>query len=87
MRLFKRREPEIQGPLYEEVREAMKDVQAYAKSHGGSIELISVNEEGDVRIKFRGACAFCPMADITLKLGIEKELRARVPGVRKISQA
>ncbi len=87
MRLFKRRfEPESQGPLFQEVHEAMKSVQAYAKSHGGAIELISVDTEGNVKIRFRGACAFCPMADITLKLGIEKQLRALVPGVGKIRQ-
>lgn len=88
MRFFGRnKEPAEMGPLFETVKDAMKDVQAYAKSHGGWIELVSVDLEGNVRIKFKGTCAYCPMADITLKLGIEKELRRRVPDVKKISQA
>ncbi|HEY0865987.1 MAG TPA: NifU family protein [Fimbriimonas sp.] len=75
-----------QGPLYREVREAMVDVQAYARSHGGEIRLISVSEEGDVRIKLYGTCRGCPMSAITIKLGVEQQLRRLVPGVRKVIQ-
>ncbi|MBX3119463.1 MAG: NifU family protein [Fimbriimonadaceae bacterium] len=74
------------GPLYATVKEVMQDVQAYARSHGGDIQLLSVNEEGDVKIKFRGTCVGCPMSAVTLKLGIEERLRELVPGVRKVIQ-
>lgn len=86
--IFKRR-PELaeQGPLFAPVREAMRDVQAYARSHGGDIELLSVNGEGDVSIKLRGTCAGCPMSGITLKSGVEDRLRQLVPGVRNVIQA
>jgi Fe-S cluster biogenesis protein NfuA len=76
-----------QGPLYAQVRDAMREVQAYARSHGGNIDLLSVNEEGDVRIRFRGTCVGCPMSSLTLKLGIEERLRILVPGVRKVVQS
>lgn len=76
-----------QGPLYEQVRAAMRDVQAYARSHGGDIELKSVDDAGNVRVQFRGACAACPMSSVTLRLGVEERLRELVPGVRKILAA
>ncbi len=79
-------DPASMGPLYASVKEAMQDVQAYARSHGGDIQLLSVNEEGDVKIKFRGTCVGCPMSAVTLKLGIEDRLRELVPGVRKVTQ-
>lgn len=81
-----RTEPEPQGPLYGSVRDAMSSVQAYARSHGGEIELVNVNEEGDVTIRLRGACKGCPMSELTLKHGIEEGLRSRVPGLGRIVQ-
>ena len=49
-----RPEPEAQGPLYVPVRDAMSSVQAYARTHGGEIELVRVNDEGDVTIRLLG---------------------------------
>ncbi len=82
-----RPEPEPQGPLYTPVKEAIASVQAYARTHGGEIDLVRVNDEGDVTIRLRGACRGCPMSGLTLKHGIEEQLRALVPGVRNIEQA
>ena len=80
-------DPSEQGPLFPQVKDAMREVQAYARSHGGSIDLIGVSEDGDVRIRFRGTCVGCPMSSLTLKLGIEERLRVLVPGVNKVIQA
>lgn len=82
-----RPEPEVQGPLYAPVKDAIGSVQAYARSHGGEIELVRVSNEGDVTIRLRGACRGCPMSGLTLKHGIEEQLRTMVPGVRNIEQA
>jgi len=86
--LFKKSEPEPTeaGPLYQDVRNAIVDIQAYARSHGGEIQLVGVTDDGDVKIKLRGACNGCPMSDITLKHGIEMQLKRMVPGVQKIIQ-
>jgi Fe-S cluster biogenesis protein NfuA len=59
-------------------------VQAYARSHGGKIELVSVSQEGEVRVRFQGACKGCPVADITFRIGIEQQLQQLVPGVRRV---
>jgi Fe-S cluster biogenesis protein NfuA len=74
------------GPLYPQVRAAMLDVQAYARSHGGEIVLLGVSNDGDVSIKLTGACNGCPMSGLTLKHGIEEQLKILVPGVRKVLQ-
>jgi Fe-S cluster biogenesis protein NfuA len=60
------------------------EVQAYARTHGGEIELVSVTDSGEVSVKFRGACKGCPVADITFRHGIELQLKALVPGVTKV---
>lgn len=86
--LFRKRDVEVleAGPLFAKVKSAMEDVQAYARSHGGEIRLMGVSEDGDVTIKMSGACRGCPMSALTLKHGIEEQLRLLVPGVRKILQ-
>lgn len=78
--------PEDQGPLFSAVREAMTDVRSYARSHGGDIQLKKVTQEGDVYIKMTGACRGCPLAGLTLRHGVEEQLRHLVPGVRKVVQ-
>jgi len=87
--LFRRQsvDASAQGPLYPQVRDAMENVKAYARSHGGDIELLSVTEEGDVTIRLAGACRGCPMSALTLKHGIEGQLRNLVPGVGKVIEA
>lgn len=80
-------EPEAMGPLFPQVRDAMRDVQAYARSHGGEIQLLAVDEEGDVKIRLRGTCSHCPLSTVTLKHGVEERLQQLVPGVRRVIQA
>jgi Fe-S cluster biogenesis protein NfuA len=87
--LFRRKsppEPVEMGPLYPAVKDAMHEVQAYARSHGGNIDLLSVSEAGEVRIRLSGTCHGCPMSGITIRLGIEERLRVLVPGVKKVIQ-
>lgn len=62
------------------VRSLMERVQPYLKSHGGGIEVQSV-EDGIVYVKMLGACDGCPLIDVTLRQGIEELLLENVPGV------
>lgn len=79
-------EPVEKGPLYAVVQGVLGDVQAYARSHGGEIQLVGVNDEGDVKIRLTGACKGCPMSTMTVKHGIEAQLKQLVPGVRNVIQ-
>jgi Fe-S cluster biogenesis protein NfuA len=83
---FGKRRPENTSPIYVEVRDALSDVQAYARSHGGQIHLVDVTDDGLVKIKLTGTCNGCPMSDVTLKLGVERQLRELVPAVRQVVQ-
>jgi Fe-S cluster biogenesis protein NfuA len=74
------------GPLYAAVRDALTEVRAYARSHGGDIELVSVSEDGEVQVRMSGMCRGCPLSDITFKLGIEQQLKALVPGIVRVTK-
>lgn len=52
---------------------------------GGSLELISYDAaKGIVEISFTGACAHCPISDVTLKHLIEAEIKAQMPEVKEV---
>ncbi len=53
------------------------------KMDGGNIELIGV-EDGVVKVKLQGACAGCPMSQMTLINFVEKTLKQKVPGVKRV---
>jgi Fe-S cluster biogenesis protein NfuA len=54
------------------------------QSDGGDVELIDVSAEGVVQIRFHGACIGCPSSDMTLRQGIERNIREKVPEVSQV---
>jgi len=65
------------------VEEALEQVRPYINSHGGEVELLSV-EDGVVRVRTSGACQGCAASAMTLQRGIEEALRAGYPGFREV---
>ena len=61
----------------------MDEVRPRLQADGGDVELVSI-EGGEVRVRLKGACGGCPMAQMTLKQGIEKVLKEKVPGVESV---
>lgn len=70
--------------LYEQVRRVINLMRPAMQSDGGDVELIDVKDDGEVRIRFHGACAGCPSSTLTLQSGIERNLKDRVPGVTSV---
>jgi Fe-S cluster biogenesis protein NfuA len=69
--------------MREEIEKALEKIKPYLQADGGDVELIDV-KDGIVTVKLRGACAGCPGAMFTLKMGIEKKLKEEVPGVKEV---
>jgi Fe-S cluster biogenesis protein NfuA len=57
------------------------------QADGGDIELVSVSDDGIVRVRLTGACGSCPMSVMTLKQGVETYLKKMVPEVTSVVQA
>ena len=70
--------------LKEKVEAALNKVRPSLQADGGDVQLIDVDEDGVVKVKLQGACAGCPMSQMTLKMGIEKILKQNVPEVSKV---
>jgi Fe-S cluster biogenesis protein NfuA len=72
--------------MKEKVMEALKKIRPMLQRDGGDVELVSVEENGTVKVRLKGACGCCPMSTMTLKMGIEKTLKQDVPGVKEVVQ-
>jgi Fe-S cluster biogenesis protein NfuA len=70
--------------IKERVEDALNKVRPSLQADGGDVELIEVGEDGIVKVKLQGACAGCPMSQMTLKMGIEKILKQNVPEVKSV---
>jgi len=65
------------------VMKAVEELRPYLQADGGDIELADVDEDkGVVKVRLKGACVGCPMAQSTLQLGVEKFLKKKVPEIK-----
>ena len=72
---------EVNMTLKEKVESALEKVRPSLQADGGDVQLIDVDDDGVVKVTLQGACAGCPMSQMTLKMGIEKILKQNVPEV------
>ena len=70
--------------LQERVKKALDTVRPSLQADGGDVSLVEVSEEGIVKVKLTGACGGCPMAQMTLKQGIERHVKKEVPEVTSV---
>ena len=68
--------------IYEVVAQIFeRDINPAVASHGGKVELIDV-QDGTVVVRMMGGCQGCGMANVTLRQGIEAQLRRMIPGLQ-----
>ena len=70
--------------MIEEVKKVLDLIRPNLQADGGDVELLEVTEDGVVKVKLVGACGHCPMSTMTLKMGIERTLKEKVPGVKEV---
>ena len=67
------------------VQEVLDHLRPLIQADGGDIELVDINEDtGVVSIRFKGACKGCPGAAMTLKMGVERHMKEKVPQVTSV---
>jgi Fe-S cluster biogenesis protein NfuA len=70
--------------LVDRIEAALDEIRPALESDGGTVELLDVTGDGVVRLSFVGACGGCPLSALTLKLGIERTVKLRVPEIRAV---
>lgn len=68
----------------EEIEEALALLRPRLQADGGDVEFVSLSEDGVVSVRLKGACGSCPMALMTLKMGIEAHLKESYPDIKEV---
>ncbi len=77
--------PNENSALIDKVTEVINEVRPLLQADGGNIELVSVAEDtGVVSVRLQGACKGCPGAAMTLKMGVERLLKEKVPSITEV---
>ncbi|MFH1404591.1 MAG: NifU family protein [Patescibacteria group bacterium] len=71
--------------MEKQVKEVLNKIRPIMQQDGGDIEFVELDEkQGIVKVRLTGACAGCPMADITLKHVVEAALQEEVPEIKQV---
>ncbi len=79
----------VEQPAVEltKVEEVIEIIRPAIQADGGDISLIGIDDEtGVVTVELHGACVSCPASTVTMKAGIERIMKDRVPGVTAVVQ-
>lgn len=69
--------------MKEKVESALAEIAKHLQADGGDVELASI-EGNVVKVKLTGACASCPMAQMTLQGVVEAKLKEAIPEIEKV---
>lgn len=69
--------------MREKVEKALEELRPNLQADGGNIELVDVND-GVVQVRLTGACAGCPMSQMTLQWGVTQLLKKKIPEIKEV---
>lgn len=69
--------------MKETVEKVLEKIRPLLKADGGDVELVDI-ADGIVKVRLRGACGGCPMSQITMTQGIEREIKKSIPEIKKV---
>ncbi|TMQ70720.1 MAG: NifU family protein [Candidatus Eisenbacteria bacterium] len=70
--------------MRDQVAQVIDKLRPVIQADGGDLELLSVSDDGIVTLRVRGSCTGCGSAALTLRNGIERWIRTKVPGVQGV---
>jgi len=77
-------EANTESTFEEKVKEMLEAIRPMLQGHGGDIELVGFEEDNIVKVRLKGACSGCPGATMTLKQGVERMLKDKIPEVKEL---
>ncbi|HZH87511.1 MAG TPA: NifU family protein [Brumimicrobium sp.] len=66
------------------VNKALDQLRPFLKQDGGDMELVEITEDKIVKVRLLGACRDCSMSIMTLKAGLEEEIKKAAPEVLRV---
>ena len=72
--------------MKEKVEKLLVEIRPSLQADGGDVELVEITEDNVVMVRLTGHCGGCPMAQMTLKNGIERYLRQSLPEIKGVER-
>ncbi|HEU5302205.1 MAG TPA: NifU family protein [Acidimicrobiia bacterium] len=69
------------GDMEAGVLSAIEAIRPALQADGGDIVFKTIDDEHIVHVELLGACGTCPVSTMTLKAGVERIIKDRVPGI------
>ena len=69
----------------ENVEQVLDELRPYLMADGGNVELVEIDGP-TVKLRLQGACGSCPSSTMTLRMGIERRLREKIPEIAEVEQ-
>jgi Fe-S cluster biogenesis protein NfuA len=66
------------------VEEVINRIRPALQRDRGDVELVEITDNNIVKVRLKGACGSCPMSLMTLKGGIEAEMKKIIPEVKAV---
>lgn len=67
------------------IKQALEKIRPALQADGGDVHFVDFDKKiGILKVELMGMCSHCPMAEITLKKGIEQEIKKEVPEVKEV---
>lgn len=75
---------QAESSLQDRVERILNLIRPAVQADGGDLELVNITPDRVVQIRLHGACVGCPSSTITLKVGIERNLKEHIPEIRGV---
>ena len=66
------------------IHTALDEIRPFLKSDGGDISLVSLEDDGTVKVELHGACIGCSVNQMTLKSGVEMTIKKHAPEIMSL---
>jgi Fe-S cluster biogenesis protein NfuA len=73
-----------QSTFEQKVKMIIDSIRPQLQGHGGDVEFVATENGSTVKVRLQGACSGCPGARMTLKMGIERLLKEKIPQVKEV---
>lgn len=72
--------------IEDRVKEALEMYRPMLQADGGDMEFVQIDEQNRVHVNLKGACGSCPMATMTVKMGLEQYIKDAIPEITEVVQ-
>ena len=70
--------------LKNKIVEALNFCRPFLNQDGGDVELVEIEKDGIVKLRYIGTCKNCPLSLMTLRGGIERAILHSAPEIKRV---